>query len=117
MNPQFKKGVLELCVLVLVKQKDQYGYELAQQLTKQIAIAEGSLYPLLRRLTKEEYLQTYLSKSSEGPPRKYYQITEQGNNYMEKLIEEWNKFQNNVSTLIKEARESEQSNLSEGTET
>ncbi|MFC0525577.1 PadR family transcriptional regulator [Pontibacillus salicampi] len=105
MNPQFKKGILELCVLVIVKQKDQYGYELAQNLTEKIAIAEGSLYPLLRRLTKEEYLSTYMAKSTEGPPRKYYRVTEAGERYMNNLIEDWQSFQTNVSQLIKEAME------------
>ncbi len=104
-NPQFKKGVLELCVLVLVKQKDQYGYELAQNLTNQIAIAEGSLYPLLRRMTKDQYLRTYTAKSSEGPPRKYYQLSDLGEKYMEELISEWNVFQGSVNNLIKEATE------------
>ncbi|KGP72024.1 PadR family transcriptional regulator [Pontibacillus yanchengensis] len=106
MNPQFKKGILELCVLVIVKQKDQYGYELAQNLTEKIAIAEGSLYPLLRRLTKEDYLQTYMAKSTEGPPRKYYRLTDEGERYMETLIHDWNIFQESVNHLIKEVYES-----------
>lgn len=104
-NPQFKKGVLELCVLVLVKQKDQYGYELAQNLTEKIAIAEGSLYPLLRRMTKDQYLLTYTAKSSEGPPRKYYQLSDLGELYMQELISEWDVFQGSVNDLIKEAVE------------
>ena len=54
MNVQFKKGVLELCVLVLLDKKDRYGYELVQKISDQIEISEVSVYPLLRRLTKEE---------------------------------------------------------------
>ncbi len=46
-------------------------------------ISEGSVYPLLRRLTKEGYFQTYLKESTEGPPRKYYQLTEQGETQLE----------------------------------
>lgn len=107
MNVQFKKGVLELCVLVLVSDKDQYGYELAQNISKRIDVAEGTLYPLLRRLTKEKYFTTYLAESKEGPSRKYYSITEQGLEYMEQLIREWNQFSTNVSQLIKEVSSNE----------
>ncbi|MGR5970444.1 PadR family transcriptional regulator [Bacillus paranthracis] len=65
MNVQFKKGVLELCVLVLLDKQDRYGYELVRSISNRIEISEGSVYPLLRRLTKEEYFTTYLQESSE----------------------------------------------------
>ena len=101
MNVQFKKGVLELCVLALLAKKDCYGYELVQEISNQIHISEGSIYPLLRRLTKEEYFNTYLVESSEGPTRKYYRLTEKGKEYLETMIDEWNEFSNGVSELIK----------------
>lgn len=99
---QFKKGVLELCVLVLVDKQDRYGYELVQKISKQIEISEGSVYPLLRRLTKEEYFTTYLQESSEGPSRKYYKLTDKGRAYLYQLIDEWNEFSRGVNQLIKE---------------
>jgi PadR family transcriptional regulator, regulatory protein PadR len=102
MNVQFKKGVLELCVLVLISKKDQYGYELAQNISKRIAVAEGTLYPLLRRLTKEDYFTTYLVESTEGPSRKYYTLTEKGREYMLELVEEWKQFSRGVNDLIGE---------------
>lgn len=102
MNVQFKKGVLELCVLVLISQKDQYGYELAQNISKRIDVAEGTLYPLLRRLTKEDYFTTYLVESSEGPSRKYYTLTEKGREYMVNLVDEWKQFSSGVNQLIEE---------------
>jgi PadR family transcriptional regulator PadR len=101
-NVQFKKGVLELCVLVLIDGKDQYGYELAQNISEKIEVAEGTLYPLLRRLTKEGYLSTYLGESTEGPPRKYYSITAEGEQYMNALIDEWKQFSEAVDQFIKE---------------
>ncbi|GAA0466544.1 PadR family transcriptional regulator [Alkalibacillus silvisoli] len=107
MNAQFKKGVLELCVLMLIHQKDQYGYELAQNISKNISIAEGSLYPLLRRLTKEEYCSTYLAESNEGPPRKYYTLTPKGEGHMNYLIQEWEWFSGYVSELVKEVSSDE----------
>lgn len=102
MNVQFKKGVLELCVLVLLDKKDRYGYELVQMISKQIEISEGSVYPLLRKLAKEEYFITYLQESSEGPPRKYYQLTDKGRMYLYELINEWKEFSNGVNQLIQE---------------
>lgn len=102
MNVQFKKGVLELCVLVLLEKHDRYGYELVQKISDQIAISEGSVYPLLRRLTKEGYFTTYLQESSEGPSRKYYKLTESGRKYLYELLNEWKQFTNGVNELIKE---------------
>ncbi|MBB4826127.1 PadR family transcriptional regulator [Sporosarcina sp. Te-1] len=102
MNIQFKKGVLNLCVLVLLDKQDRYGYELVQKISDQIAISEGSVYPLLRRLTKEGYFSTYLKESNEGPPRKYYQLTETGRAYLHEQLEEWRAFTNGVNTLIEE---------------
>lgn len=101
-NVQFKKGVLELCVLALLDNQDRYGYELVQKISNQIAISEGSVYPLLRRLTKEGYFTTYLQESSEGPSRKYYKLTETGREYLYKLVEEWKDFSKGVDQLIKE---------------
>lgn len=100
MNVQFKKGVLELCVLVLLDKKDQYGYELVQQISNQIEISEGAVYPLLRRLTKEALATTYLQESSEGPPRKYYKLTDAGSKYLGELLEEWVVFTKGVNHLI-----------------
>lgn len=102
MNVQFKKGVLELCVLALLAKQDRYGYELVQKISDQIAISEGSVYPLLRRLTKDGYFTTYLKESTEGPSRKYYKLTESGREYLRKLLNEWNEFTEGVNQLIKE---------------
>lgn len=78
MNPQFKKGVLELIVLEAVRRKDRYGYELVEEVSRVIDVNEGTIYPLLKRLTNEHYFETYLRESSEGPPRKYYHLTASG---------------------------------------
>lgn len=102
LNVQFKKGVLELCVLALVKKRDCYGYELVQQISNKFLISEGSVYPLLRRLTKEGYFQTYLKESSEGPPRKYYQLTNQGAKQLYTLVTEWHDFAKGVQEIIEE---------------
>lgn len=102
MNIQFKKGVLEICVLALLNKQDRYGYELVQKISDQIAISEGSVYPLLRRLTKEGYFTTYLQESTEGPSRKYYRLTDSGRDYFNELVLEWEAFIFGVNQLIKE---------------
>ncbi|MFD1038391.1 PadR family transcriptional regulator [Virgibacillus byunsanensis] len=102
MNIQFKKGALELCVLALLDKKDRYGYELVQKISEKIAISEGSVYPLLRRLKKEAYVSTYLQESNEGPSRKYYKTTDKGSDYLHVLMREWQQFSSGVNHLIKE---------------
>lgn len=102
MNIQFKKGALELCVLALLDKQDRYGYELVQRISDNIAISEGSVYPLLRRLTKEAYFTTYLQESKEGPSRKYYHLTDQGRDYLHQLNEEWKAFTEGVNELLRE---------------
>ncbi len=102
MNTQFKKGVLELCVLTLLKKKDAYGYDLAEKMAQTIEIAEGTLYPLLRKLKLDGLCETYLSERSAGPPRKYYKLTDKGRQAQKALRDEWESFSNNVSTLMEE---------------
>ncbi|MGN7382912.1 MULTISPECIES: PadR family transcriptional regulator [unclassified Paenibacillus] len=103
MNVQFKKGVLELCVLVLTAKKDRYGYELVNRISEKFQIAEGTVYPLLRRLTQEGYFTTYLQESQEGPPRKYYKLSKQGWMMMTELVVEWRQFTTAVDEIIREA--------------
>ena len=89
MNAQFKKGVLELIVLESVRQRDMYGYELVEEVSKVVDVNEGTIYPLLKRLTNEHYFETYLRESTEGPPRKYYHVTAAGILYRDQLEREW----------------------------
>jgi PadR family transcriptional regulator PadR len=100
MNSQFNKGVIEMCVLALVHKRDFYGYELVETISKNIEISEGTIYPILRRLTQEKYFETYLQESSEGPPRKYYRMTASGKKETEKLLKEWQKFTSEVDVII-----------------
>ena len=65
-------------------------------------ITEGTIYPLLRRLKNDGLLTTYLKESSEGPPRKYYQITEEGIRMKTALVEEWDAFVTGVNLIVKE---------------
>ena len=107
MNPQFKKGVLELIVLECVRHRDRYGYELVEEVYRVIDVNEGTIYPLLKRLTNEHYFETYLRESSEGPPRKYYHLTAAGILYRDSLAAEWEEFQQQVSRFLEEGRKYE----------
>ncbi len=107
MNTQFKKGVLELIVLESVRKRDMYGYELVEEVSKVIDVNEGTIYPLLKRLTNEKYFETYLRESTEGPPRKYYHLTVAGILYRDSLEKEWNEFQRSVCSFLEEQKQAE----------
>lgn len=103
MNTQFKKGVLELCALTLLLSGDRYGYELADMLGKKMTVAEGTVYPMLKRLQNDGYFESYLRESSNGPARKYYRITLKGRERQKALREQWNIFSQQVDSFIQEA--------------
>ena len=69
MNPQLKKGVLELCVLSQLTKEDKYGYELTDAISREMSIAAGTLYMILKRLKEAGYVETYLQESASGPAR------------------------------------------------
>lgn len=102
MNAQFKKGALELCVLAKLQRKDQYGYELTEAISEEMSIATGTLYLVLKRLKDEEYVETYLVESAEGPARKYYNLTEKGHDYFQKQRLEWEQFVSAVDRILRE---------------
>ena len=102
MDIQFKKGVLELCVLSLLDGQDRYGYELASILSEKVNISSGTVYPVLRRLKTDGFVDTYLEESSSGPPRKYFKLTESGDDLRDSLRREWFALKNNISSIVKE---------------
>lgn len=100
MNPQFKKGALEICVLSLLTSGDKYGYELTEEISKEMTIATGTLYPILKRLKEDGHVSTYLQESENGPARKYYTLTDSGRMYYQQLKTEWIDFIDAVGRLI-----------------
>lgn len=100
MNTQFKKGALELCVLAMIGKKNMYGYEIVQNISNSIEVNEGTIYPILRRLTKDGYFDTYMEASSEGPARKYYEITDRGVEYFLNQRKEWYDFSKVIDSII-----------------
>lgn len=101
MNTQFKKGVLELIVLKAISHNDLYGYQLVTKINEVIQVNEGTIYPLLKRLSNDHLLESYLKESTEGPPRKYYHITSLGIERYEALFNEWNDFSKSVNAYLK----------------
>ncbi len=85
----------------MLDEKDCYGYELVNEISKNIAISEGTIYPLLRRLKDEGMFTTYLQESQEGPPRKYYRLTDSGREMKCQLTGEWNQFVKGVNVILK----------------
>ena len=100
MNAQFKKGALELCVLAQLKDADRYGYQLTDAISKEMAIAPGTLYLVLKRLKEEEQVETYLVESDEGPARKYYHLTKKGIKVLQENKQEWESYSKAVGKVI-----------------
>lgn len=107
MNTQYKKGVLELCVLSLLREKDRYGYEISDCLSRRIDIADGTVYPILRKLKSDGLLTTYLQEESGGPPRKYYSLTRLGRETFERDRAEYLRFAHAIRTLLEEKNDEE----------
>ena len=100
MNSQFKKGVIEMCVLKMISRKDMYGFEVIETISKEIDVNENTIYPILRRLTKQEFFETYTESMSVGAPRKYYKITEIGKEQLYMYEEDWGKFLKSVFRIL-----------------
>ena len=100
MNTQYKKGVLELCVLSLLHRRDCYGYEISDYLSAHIDIADGTVYPILRKLKADGMVMTYLQEESGGPPRKYYRLTELGRETFEADRAEYLRFAVAVAEML-----------------
>ena len=100
MNIQYKKGVIELCVLALLKQGDCYGYEISDTIARRIDISDGTVYPILRKLKSDGLVTTYLQEASGGPPRKYYRLTDTGVAQFEKDKADWMQFIKAASDIM-----------------
>ena len=87
---QMRKGILEFCILTLLKNKDMYASDIIKELKNvKLIIVEGTLYPLLTRLKNAELLTYRWEESTQGPPRKYYKITDDGNAFLIELNTTW----------------------------
>lgn len=99
---QIKRGTLEFCILLMIQRQPSYGYEIISTLEKYpiLSAKENTIYPLLRRLLKEEYISSYWQESAEGlPPRKYYAVTDKGREYITAMSEEWDNLLNAICEI------------------
>lgn len=100
MDSQLKRGILNICILQLLKQEDRYGYDVIKILQNFFTDTEEStLYAILRRLNKEGLTDMYYSEISHGPKRKYYRITDKGEECLNDYIESWHEIKNIFSEL------------------
>lgn len=87
---QMRKGVLELCILSILRDHEAYPSDIINELkASKIIVVEGTLYPLLTRLKNAGILTYRWEESNSGPPRKYYKLTDEGKNFHQELIQEW----------------------------
>ncbi len=101
---QMRKGVLELCILSLLKGKDAYASDIIEHLkSAQMIVVEGTLYPLLTRLKNAKLLAYRWEESKSGPPRKYYALTEEGSKAIDELSETWDQLVAAVKQTTKNA--------------
>lgn len=99
---QMRKGILEFCILSLISQREMYVSDLMEALKKgQLNVVEGTIYPLLTRLKNVGILSYRWEESSGGPPRKYYQITDKGSEFLAELEKTWNDLINSVNQITK----------------
>lgn len=98
---QMRKGILEFCILQIISRGEVYASTMLQELTSaKIMVVEGTLYPLLTRLKNAGLLDYKWVESSAGPPRKYYVLTEKGQEFLLELRETWTDLENSVHQII-----------------
>ena len=102
---QMRKGILEYCILLVLENKPQYVSDIIENLEKsQMIVVEGTLYPMLSRLKSEGYLGYRWEESAQGPPRKYYELTEAGRQFLNELGHAWDELVDTVFNLNNKAR-------------
>ncbi|MEU9088713.1 PadR family transcriptional regulator [Streptomyces sp. NPDC048428] len=104
---QLLKGVLEYCVLALMRDEPKYGVQLLRELeaTGALATGQGTVYPLLSRLRREELVVTTWQESTSGPPRRYYALSEAGHAALARFAAVWPGFRHAVDDLVMPGQE------------
>lgn len=104
---QLLHGVLGMCLLSLINEEASYGYEMVNKLRERglDLASEGSIYPLLSRLQKQGFIEGYLVQSTAGPARKYYRMSEEGRDVLERWRHEWREFSSAVDAVLGEGRQ------------
>ncbi|MGN1401988.1 MAG: PadR family transcriptional regulator [Bacillus sp. (in: firmicutes)] len=101
-STQMLKGILDGCILSVIQEGAIYGYALAEKLQSYglHSFSEGSIYPLLLRMEKEKLISSTLKKSTAGPKRKYYSLTEKGDRELQQFRTRWTELSQSVENVL-----------------
>jgi PadR family transcriptional regulator, regulatory protein PadR len=99
---QMRKGILEYCILSVLEKKDSYASDVINVLKENdLIVVEGTLYPLLTRLKNSGFLSYRWEESTQGPPRKYYVLSENGRTYLKEMDSSWEELVKAVESIKK----------------
>jgi len=102
---QMRKGILEYCVLHIISRGEVYASDMLDELTSaKMIVVEGTLYPLLTRLKNSGLLDYKWVESKSGPPRKYYKLTDEGIEFLEKLTETWDELIHSTEMITSKSK-------------
>jgi PadR family transcriptional regulator PadR len=101
---QLRRGSIQYCVLALLRDRDRYGFELTRELAGAdgLVTSEGTVYPLLARLRHEALVETTWQESSQGPPRRYYRLTDEGHQALDVFVAQWRRFRDAIDSVLDE---------------
>ncbi len=103
-NPltELRRGVLEHCVLAVVRDRESYAFDIVRELASagELVTSEGTIYPLLSRLRRDHLVTTTWRESGAGPPRRYYLITDEGRRALDAFAGDWTHFRDAVDALL-----------------
>jgi PadR family transcriptional regulator PadR len=99
---QFRKGLVELCIMAALRQDEAYGYQIVEQLGRipGLEVTESTVYPVLARLARDRCVTIRTAPSPAGPPRRYYRLSDAGRRRLQEMIGHWQSIQNSVNQLI-----------------
>ncbi len=98
---QFRKGLVELCIMAVLRDDEAYGYQIVEQLGRVpgLEVTESTVYPVLARLTRDRCVTVRVTPSPAGPARRYYRLSETGRRRLQEMIGHWQSLQNSVNQL------------------
>ena len=97
---QMRKGILEYCILSILSKNDAYASDIIKELKEaKLIVVEGTLYPLLTRQKNAGFLGYRWEESTQGPPRKYYTITDEGKKFLDEMHRSWNELVEAINTI------------------
>ena len=99
---ELRRGVVELCVLLVLQRGEAYGYEIVERLRDeaQLEFTESTVYPVLSRLHRQSYLSLRRGPSPSGPPRRYFRLTASGRKRLQSMIKQWRTLNERIENLL-----------------